>query len=137
MAIASTNSIIVEHLVNQAALVAVVGTKVYAPRAPENAVLPFITLFTRSGTPNPHIPPMLEPSVQFDCWADNPREAQSVYRMLYDVLQGKQRQVVTVDGTDYIIWESVCEIEGQDLVDVDIQGYFKTMTFFKFMIKAE
>lgn len=137
MATVDTNSVIRAYLVVQAGIIASVGTKVYAPRAPEDAVLPFITFFSRGGVNNPYIPPMMEPSVQFDCWADSPRSARAVYGALYDALQGVQRQVVDVDGTDYIIWSAVEEIQGQDIVDVEILGYFRTLTFFKFVIKAE
>jgi len=140
-----TNSIIREYLVNEAVLTAVVGTRIYCPRLPENTTLPAISFFTRGGDATPYIPGMPEPSVQFDCWAKEYTGATSsasvrareVYRALYDVLQGIQREVVTVGGINYIIWSAMEEVQGQDLVDVDIQGYFRTLAFFKFMIKAE
>ncbi len=135
--VADTNSIIREYLVNQTALTAIVGTRIVSPRLPENETLPAISFFTRGGPSTPYIPGMPEPSVQFDCWDDDPIDARTVYRTLYDALQGIQRQVVSLSGTDYIIWSAVEEVQGQDIPDVDIQGYFKTMTFFKFVIKAE
>jgi len=131
-----TNSIIREYLVNEAVLTAVVGTRIYCPRLPENTTLPAISFFTRGGTSSPYIPGLPEPSVQFDCWDNDPLDARTVYRALYDVLNGVQREVVTVSGTDYIIWSAIEEVQGQDLVDSDIQGYFRTLAFFKVMIQA-
>ena len=131
-----TNSIIREFLVNQATLTAIVGTKIYCPRLPENTVLPAISFFTRGGIATPYIPDLPEPSVQFDCWDTDPRTARLAYNALYDVLQGIQNQAVTVGGVPYTIWSAIQEVQGQDLVDVDIQGYFRTMTFFKFIIRV-
>ena len=136
-AIADSNSIIRAYLVAATTLVALVGTRIYCPRLPENAMLPAVGFFTRGGVNKPHIPGMLEPSVQFDCWASSPIVARQVYRALYDNLQGIQRKVVTVGGINYIIWSAIEEAQGQDLVDVDIPNYFRTLTFFRFMIKAE
>ncbi|MCK5236327.1 MAG: hypothetical protein KAR06_05000 [Deltaproteobacteria bacterium] len=132
-----TNSIIREFLVNQATLTAIVGTRIYCPRLPENATLPALGFFTRGGTSTPYIPGIPEPSVQFDCWGSTPQAAREVYRALYNVLQGIQRQVVTVGGTDYIIWSAIEEVQGQDLPDDTIPNYFRTLCFFKFMIRAE
>jgi len=55
---------------------------------------------------------------------------------LYDVLQGIQMQTVTVGGTDYKILSAIEEVQGQDLVDSEIITYFRTLTFFSFMITA-
>lgn len=86
-----TNSIIRAYLASgvgvTAPLVALVGTRIYCPRLPENAVLPAVGFFTRGGTSNPHIPDLPSPSVQFDCWATTPIIARQVYRALYDALQ--------------------------------------------------
>jgi len=142
-----TNYIIREYLVNNAGMIAFFAPdapRIYCPRLPEKTTLPAISFFTRGGSSSPYIPPLPEPSVQFDCWAEEYAgapssasvRARTVYRALYDVLQGIQREVVAVGGTSYIIWSAIEEVQGQDLVDVDIQGYFRTMAFFKFMIKA-
>lgn len=136
--IADSNSIIRAYLVTCTTLTDLVTVDgVYCPRLPENAALPAVSFFTRGGLNNPHIPGMLEPSVQFDCWASSPIIARQVYRALYDNLQGIQRKVVAVGGTNYIIWSAIEEAQGQDLVDVDIPNYFRTLTFFRFVIKAE
>jgi len=143
-----TNSIIREFLVNETTLTDIVSERIYCPRLPEgeSLTLPSISFFTRGGGAaySAYIPGIVEPSVQFDCWATNiaggltgPREARRVYRALYDVLQGIQREVVTVGGTDYIIWSAIEEVQGMDLVDSEIPNYFRVLTFFKFMIKAE
>ncbi|GAI07577.1 unnamed protein product, partial [marine sediment metagenome] len=89
-AIADSNSIIRAYLATQATLTGLVGTRIYCPRLPENTTLPAVSFFTRGGTSTPYIPGMPEPSVQFDCWADNPMEARKVYDALYGSLQGIQ-----------------------------------------------
>lgn len=146
MAIADTNRIIRAYLKTCVTLTALLATvdSIYCPRLPENAALPAVSFFTRGGTSTPYIPGMLEPSVQFDCWAESSATesgniiAREIYRALYDNLQGIQRKVVTVGPpTTEIIWSAIEEVQGQDLVDIEIPNYFRTLTFFRFMIKAE
>ncbi len=137
MAIADTNSIINTYLQAATTLIALVGDRIYCPRLPHNATLPAVSYFTRGGTGTPYIPGIPEPSVQFDCWAVTPIAAREVYRALYDNLQGIQRQVVLVGGTNYIIWSAIEEVHGQDMVDEQIPNYFRVIAFFSFMIKAE
>ncbi len=185
-----TNSIIRAYLATRVALTGLVGTRIYCPRLPENATLPAVSFFTRGGTSTPYIPGMPEPSVQFDCWADDPIEARKVYRALYDNLQGIQNisvaspaRVIGTDSNDYdcilshtsnnrnkpitgaltatywvasgttglgSIWatgtlyrptyeilSAIEEVQGQDLVDVEIPNYFRVLTFFSVMIRAE
>ena len=138
-----TNSIIRAFLVLQPSLTDVVGTRIYCPRLPEYTELPALGFFTRGGVSNPYIPGIVSPSVQFDCWAKDevdlagPMGARKVYRALYDVLQGIQNQTVTVDGSDYLILSAREEVQGQDLQDVDIPSYFRTLCFFEIMIMAE
>lgn len=138
-----SNSIIRAFLVGETTLTDIVGTDgVYCPKLPEDTSLPAVGFFTRGGDSTPYIPGLISPSVQFDCWAEDvtgkigPIGAREVYSALYDVLQGIQREVVDVGGTDYIIWSAIEEMQGQDLQDVDIPTYFRVMTFFRFMIKA-
>ena len=137
MAIADTNAILVSYLITSSTkvdpLIALVSDRVYCPRLPENATLPAVGLFTRGGVPNPHIPGILTPSVQFDCWAANSIDARNVYRKLYDALQGIQN--ITVGS--YQIMSAIEETSGQDLVDIEIPNYFRVLSFFVFMIRAE
>lgn len=137
MAIADTNSIIRAYLTSAtcATLTAVLATvdSIYCPRLPENAALPAVSFFTRGGTATPYIPGIPEPSVQFDCWASSPIVARNVYNKLYDNLQGIQNQTVGA----YKILSAIEEVQGQDLVDVEIPNYFRTLTFFSIMIRAE
>ena len=135
MAIADTNSIIRSYLVTCGSLTLLLATadSIYCPRLPENAALPAVSFFTRGGTSTPYIPGIIEPSVQFDCWADNPITARNVYNKLYDNLQGIQNQVVGA----YKILSAIEEVQGQDLVDTEIPDYFRVLTFFRIMIRAE
>jgi len=140
MSIADTNSIIRTYLTSAAVAVAplrlLVSDRIYCPRLPEKINLadgPAIGFFTRGGTSTPYIPGILEPSVQFDCWADNPLDAREVYRALYDALQGIQDTTVGA----YKILSAIEEVQGQDLVDNEIQNMFRVLTFFKVMIRAE
>jgi len=155
MSIADTNSIIRTYLTTASAatnpLIALVGTQIYCPRLPENVKLldgagvstPAISFFSRGGTSTPYIPGIVTPSIQFDCWAtDAPVDvpptsgsikAREVYRALYDALQGIQN--VTVGA--YKILSAIEEVQGMDLVDSEIQNYFRVLTFFSVMIRAE
>ena len=140
MAIEDTNRIIRDYLLTCGTLTALIGgatPRIYCPRLPENTTLPAVSFFTRGGTSTPYIPGIPEPSVQFDCWASTPIVARQVYRALYDNLQGIQGKVVTVGPPTEIIWSAIEEVQGQDLVDVEIHNYFRTLAFFKFIIKAE
>jgi len=154
MAIANTNEIIRDYLVANAGIIALFAPdlpRIYCPRLPENVKLvdalgvstPAISFFTRGGTSTPYIPGIPSPSVQFDCWAmDAPLNvppitgvimARKVYRALYDALQGIQD--VTVGA--YKILSAIEEVQGQDLVDIEIPNYFRVLTFFNVMIRAE
>ena len=126
-----SNVITRAYLATQAELTGLVAARIYCPRLPENATLPAIGFFTRGGTSTPYIPDMPAPSVQFDCWADDPIEARQVYRALYDCLQGIQNVAV---GSNYIL-SAREEVQGQDLVDTEIQGYFRVLTFFEIMVR--
>ena len=140
--IADTNIIIREYLITQTELTALLtnpdGTfRIYCPRLPENATLPAIGFMTRGGLTNPHIEKIVSPSVQFDCWADNPIDAREVYRALFSALQGIQMTDVVVGSTTYSILGAQEEVQGQDLQDVDIPEYFSVLTFFEIMIRAD
>ncbi|KKM15253.1 hypothetical protein LCGC14_1697920 [marine sediment metagenome] len=137
---ADTNAIIREYLASHAnavALQALVGARIYSPRLPEGTTLPAVGFLTRGGDSTPYIPGMVTPSVQFDCWAENAIEARQVYGALYDALQGIQMVDVTVAGNTYVILSSQEEVQGQDIPDADIVGYFKVLTFFSIKIRAE
>ncbi len=132
-----TNAIIRAFLVLQAPLTDIVGTKIYCPRLPEDTELPALGFFTRGGGSTPYIPGIVTPSVQFDCWGTSPLAARQVYRALYDVLQGIQNETVSVDGSEYEILSAIEEVQGQDLQDVDIPAYYRVLTSFSIMIRAE
>jgi len=140
MAVADVNAIIKSYLDTCATLTALVtaGTvkQIYCPRLPENvdlSVAPAVSFFVRGGTSTPYIPGVPEPSVQFDCWADSLITARQVYRALYDNLQGIQN----VKVGSYYIMSAIEEVQGQDLVDELVPNYFRVMTFFSMMIRAE
>jgi len=135
-----TNAIIRAYLVTCGTLTALIGgatPRIYCPRLPENAELPAISFFTRGGSSTPYIPDIVEPSVQFDCWADDPITARNIYNKLYDNLQGIQNQSVVVGGSTYKILSAIEEVQGQDLQDIDIPAYYRVLTFFSIMIKAK
>ena len=135
--IADTNAIINSYLTTSSTkvdpLIALVSSRIYCPRLPENATLPAVSYFTRGGTSNPHIEKVVSPSIQFNCWADNPIEAREVYRALFNALQGIQM----VKVGSYYIMSAIEEVQGQDLVDVDIPNYFSVLTFFEIMVRAD
>ena len=136
MAIADTNKLIRDYLVSEAGIVAFflpATPRIYCPRLPENATLPAISFFTRGGASTPYIPGILSPSVQFDCWDNDPVDARKLHGILYDALQGIQNQATGA----YNILSAIEEVQGQDLVDELIPNYFRVLTFFNIMIRAE
>ena len=143
MSIPDTNQILLKYLSTASAatnpLLALVKaggvTRIYCPRAPENASIPNVTFFTRGGVSTPYIPDKPSPSVQFDCWADNSITARQVYRTLYDALQGIQNINVVIGATTYVILSAREEVQGQDLVDIEIPNRFRTLTFFEIQVK--
>ena len=134
-----TNIIIRTYLLESSVLtdplILLIGDRLYCPRLPENATLPAISFFTRGGTADAEVPTVFSPSVQFDCWADNLIDAREVYRALYDALQGLDSAEVTIDGTLYYIMKAREEVQGQDLVDVDIPNYFRVLVFYSITIQ--
>ena len=131
MSLLDTNSVLRTYLAADTGIAALVSTRIYCPRAPENASLPNITFFTRGGRSTPYIPDLPSPSVQIDCWADDPIEAREIYRALYDALQGIQN----VDVGTNVILSAIEEVQGQDLVDTDIPGRFRVLSFWEIMIR--
>lgn len=135
MTLPDTNTIIRTYLTTASTLadpfIELIGERIYCPRAPENADLPNVTFFTRGGRSTPYIPDLPSPSVQFDCWADDPIEAREIYGFLYDALQGIQNVAV---GSNTIL-SAIEEVQGQDLVDTDIPGRFRVLSFWEIMIK--
>lgn len=132
-----TNTIIKTFLDAQSSLTTLVSDRIYSPRLPENVTLPAIGFFTRGGSANPYMPGIVSPSVQFDCWGSSPHAARQVYRTLFSVLQGIQNRTVTISGTDHLILSAIEEVQGQDLQDVDIPEFYRVLTFFSIMIRAE
>jgi hypothetical protein len=109
---------------------------------PAGATLPAISYFTRGGRNDPYIPDLSRISVQFDCWAlDSASEkgsivAHNVYRKLYDELQGLQDTTITIGATTYKIKSVIEEVSGQNLVDDNVPNYFRTLTFFEWIIST-
>ena len=126
-----SNAVIRAYLAADTALTALVGQRIYCPRLPENATLPALGFFSRGGINDPYIPDRVVSSVQFDCWDDNPIGAREVYRALYDALQGIENVAV---GANVIV-SAIEEVQGQDLVDIEVSGYFRTLTFFQIMVR--
>ena len=127
-----TNLVLRTYLLADVPLDTLVSGEIYCPRAPENALLPNVTFFTRGGRSSPYIPDLPNPSAQIDCWADSSVDAREVYRAVYDALQGIQN--VSVAG-GYVILSAIEEVHGQDLVDTDIPGRFRCLSFWDIIIR--
>jgi len=139
MSLPDTNTIIRTYLLTQP-VAAFVTNRIYCPRAPENAVLPNITFLTRGGTSLPIVDGIVSPSVQFDCWDDDPIDARTIYRSLFDCLQGiggyyDAYTPVVVGANTYYILSAREEVQGQDYQD-EIPNYFSIRTFFEIKIKG-
>jgi hypothetical protein len=146
MSLPDSNAIVEAYLKTDVALHALVGDSIYVGSLPEKATLPAVTFQTRGGTANPHIPDLPNPSKQFKTWAkhteaggvetDGRITARQVYRALYDALQGKQFIKVTMpDTTTRYILSAVEEVQGQDLEDPEVPGYFSVLTFFSIIVR--
>ena len=134
--VADVNEIVRAYLVSNADIIAFFAPdapRVYCPRLPENAKLPAVGLFVRGGSSSPYIPNIPSPSFQIDCWDDNSIGARALYRTIYSALQGIQN--VTVGA--YQIMSAIEEVQGQDLVDELVPNYFRVLTFFSVMVRAE
>lgn len=129
----TTSSVLTDPLLNLIGGIA--SPRLYCPRLPENTARPAISYFTRGGIASPELPHIFSPSVQFDCWADNPIDARKVYRALYDALHSLDSVPITIDGTIYYIMKAREEVQGQDLVDTEIPNYFRVLTFYSITIK--
>jgi hypothetical protein len=112
-------------------LISLVEDRIYCPRLPEKAILPALAFFVRGGTSTPYIPDIVDTSFQFDCWGRDPIEARSVYRALYDSLQGIENQLVAVGEDTYRILSAIEEVQGQDIQDIEYPGYHRVIAFFR------
>jgi len=126
-----SNKAIRVYLLTQTALTALVSTRIYNPALPAGYTLPAIAYQIRGGNSDPYIPGIIEPSVQFKCYDDDPVGARAVYRALYDALQGIQD--ITVGS--YKILSSREEGQGQDLIDPDVPHLYYVLTFFSIMLR--
>ena len=145
MSLPDTNTIIRAYLITRPLLTALIGgasPRIYCPRLPAGATLPAVSFLSRGGKNSPYIPDLAQPSVQFDCWAEDSATekgyvvARNVYRKLYDELQGLQDASIAVGGVTYKIKSAIEEVSGQDLVDDTIPNRFRTLTFFEFIIST-
>ncbi len=128
------NSILRKYLAADPGLIGIVGIKIYCPRIPENTTLPALGFFVRGGDSTPYIPPIVEPSFQFDCWGRSPIESRSVYTALYEALQGIENVKVTIAPDDYYIKSAIEEVQGQDVQSVDYAGYCLVNEFYRIKI---
>ncbi len=137
MAVPDVNAVLRKYLAANADIIAFflpAAPRIFCPRLPENTELPAVGLFVRGGISTPYIPPLLSPSFQIDCWHDNPIGARSLYLAVYTALQGIQQVPVVIGATTYYIKSAIEEVGGQDLVDAEIQNYFRVLSFFQIII---
>ena len=149
MALVDTNTLIRTYLLTPSVytnpLIALIVDRIYCPRLPENATLPAISFFTRGGNAHEYRKSAVSPSIQFDCWAlkydGEPSSAsiraREVYRALYDALHSIGNADVTIGGTTYYIIKAKEEVQGQDLVDIEIPNYFRVLTFYQVTIRDD
>ena len=135
-----TNAIVLTYL-RTSGLEAAVGGRIFCPRLPEGTSLPAISFFTRGGSALPIKGADVSPSIQFDCWADNPIEARDLYGVLFEFLQGTGGYytasiAVTVGADTAHILEAHEEVHGQDIRDIDLPKLFSVRAFFTIRMKA-
>ena len=150
MSLVDVNTLIRTYLLTSSVtndpLIALIAVRMYQGRLPVNVTLPAISYFVRGGGAFHKRPAGVYPSIQFDCWAEDVAgppfvsgaiTARQVYRALYDALQGLGNALVVVGGNNYYIVQAMEEVQGQDLQDVDIPGYFRVTTFFQVTIRDD
>ena len=145
MSLVDTNRLIRDYLLTYSTLtdplIALIADRLFCPRLPEGATLPAVSYLTRGGFADPEVPNIVSPSVQFDCWAkptntgEGSENAREVYRALYDALQGLGNAGITIGGVTYYITKAREEVQGQDLVDVDIPNLFRVLTFYSITVR--
>jgi hypothetical protein len=140
MGLLDTNSVLRKLLADNAALKALVGTRVYAGKLPEGASLPAVTFAATGGRADEVISVMPEPSFQVSTWADDPIEARQVYRAVYDALFYLLSQKVTIgEGAGavdyYIIWTRE-DTHGIDLQDPEAPGYYRVLSYWTIKFRA-
>ena len=131
-----TNKIIRKYLVGESTLTDITSTRIYCPRLPENCTLPALAFKTMGGSSNPHIPPIVKPTIQFYCYDDDPIDARALYVALTQVLQGIQNESVTIGADTYRIMSAVEEGQGQDFEDDEIPNYFMVLAFYQIEIET-
>lgn len=141
MSLADINVLIRNYLLTSSAtndpLIALIGDRMYHGRLPEDVTLPALDYLVRGGGASEKIPSGSWPSIQFDCWAESAQDAREVYRALYDALQGLGNAPVVIGGNTYYIIQAKEEVQGQDLQDIDIPGYYRVVTFYQVTIRDD
>jgi hypothetical protein len=127
-----------EHLLNQAAVVALLGTNangsIYcSPDLPSHfdpKLGPGIQIFRSGGMSNPEIPPMVNARVQIRVWADAKKfqVAADVHGAIFDTLQG----VTNVSLTDGTLLSAIEATGPQEMTDpvtlwVSINSFYAVM----------
>lgn len=118
-----------DYLLTNAALVALVGTRIYAEtNTPATDYTPSdggAVCFQFRGGKADYSDALMVPSVQFKCYGATTVKAQEVYRALYTALQN------AAAGT--MRWAR-CEVAGQSLAEEPSGGWPFVLTFFKVWI---
>jgi hypothetical protein len=105
---------------------------------PQGGSIPAVSYFRRGGVSNDYVPGIVDPSFQIDCWANDSITAESIYRALYDALQGIQNVAVAIGASTYHILGAKEETQGTGpLRDVDNPNLFRVLAFFSVKISAE
>lgn len=134
------NIILRTYLLTKTSLTDIVDQRVFCPSLPEGTTLPALGLFVRGGDSNAKTKKIISPSFQFDCWGTSYLEARSVYKALFDILQGiggyYDAFIPVVVGADtYYILSAEEEVPGQDIQEVPVQNHYKVLSFFRIKIQ--
>jgi hypothetical protein len=131
-----TNAVLIEHLKGtNTILYTLVGTRIYCPRVPAGFTnaQPALEVMRRSGT-SKRVHAEHTCSFQIKCYggSQNPGDAETVYRALYDRLHNQQG----VNTTSGNIMMAVEEIIGQSLSEPDT-GWPFVLTFWNVQIRPK
>jgi hypothetical protein len=135
------NNVVVAMLRNNAAVTALVGSRIYSPRLPNakeyrpdevDGGHGAISLYVRGGT-NGTEDPLVTPSFQVTTWHVSSKKARAVMSAVTNVLHCLDVQnVTTVDGVARV-FTGIQQVYPQDVIDSDT-GWDTVVSFFSLNI---
>lgn len=124
-------------LKNDSGIAAIVGANVFIPSLPEGysvaASGPAIVIRRRGGSRHPEIPPLIEPSVAIESWAETSLVARQVAGLVSDLIHGST--AVDLGALGFVITAQE-EVSPQDMVDPSTHWPI-TFAYYSILMRAQ